>query len=265
MQRHNLWCGWSNFSQNPIPITWKQCMQCSTSTTSMKATEDIIIDLQNIPASQQVKFFKWVQELQSGKRINFSSLMNMLKLSIVNNQHASRARNMERDGLNWQHDIPPEWHDRRGQNNLPGWGRARIAATSADQHTEQKGFFIWEVRPHGHRSSASQYNNISIFAACPKAAQRTRDWNPTPGWDTFAGIFYSREVCSRRPNWLYLVPIFLGTEEAGHWCLIAIFKQRRLRTAAVLDLLGSGNANSIKGKLISQTFKPYRGHVGWLD
>lgn len=106
-----------------------------------------------------------------------------------------------------------------------------------------------------------QFCSQGVFVACTEAVERIANWNTTQGWESFARIFYNRNVITRRPNGLYLIPIL----ENSHWYLIAIFKRRRFRVAAVIDSLGRGSIDSQVTNLISQAFKPNRGNMRWMN
>jgi len=108
-----------------------------------------------------------------------------------------------------------------------------------------------------------KYKDKSIYIACPEAAQIITSWNPNEGWSRFARIFYSAQVCHRKPNGLYIIPVFSGETTSGHWSVIAIQKHRRRRVAVILDSLGKGSLNAPIIRLISQAFQPTRGRVLW--
>lgn len=110
-----------------------------------------------------------------------------------------------------------------------------------------------------------KYKNKNIYIACPEAAQIITSWNPSEGWSRFARIFYSIQVCHRKPNGLYVIPVFSGETTSGHWSVIAIQKRRRHRVAVILDSLGKGSLNTPIVKLISQAFQPNRGQVIWKN
>jgi len=86
------WCGSSNFSPNTISIQRKQCLRCSLFTTSMKATNSILINLQEIQSHKQVKITKLLQEQKRKRNIDFTSLIHMLKTYIPSNVQFKRAQ-----------------------------------------------------------------------------------------------------------------------------------------------------------------------------
>ena len=103
------------------------------------------------------------------------------------------------------------------------------------------------------------YKEGNVYVACPEAAQIISSWTPNEGWCRFARIFYSNQVCHRKPDGLYIIPIFSGETTSGHWSVIAIQKTRREQMAVILDSLGRGSLNTPIVKLISHAFKPHRG------
>lgn len=110
----------------------------------------------------------------------------------------------------------------------------------------------------------SKYASGSIFIASPEAYLTITQWEPIRGWDTFARTFRSTTVINRRPNGHYLIPIFSGPEEAGHWYLIVIVKQNNFRKGIVFDSLGTGNLdNNIVLRKLNDIFAPGRGRVHW--
>jgi len=109
------------------------------------------------------------------------------------------------------------------------------------------------------------YREGATYVACPEAAQIISSWNPSEGWCRFARIFYSNLVCNRKPDGLYIIPIFSGETTAGHWSVIAIQKIRRKLTAVILDSLGRGSLNTPTVNLISQAFTPSRGRMEWKN
>ena len=86
------WCHRSNFHPNTIPATRKQCLRCSLFTTAMKSTAKILIDIQHKETSIHMKFAKLLKEKNRQKKIDFTSLMNMLKKYIPTNEQFSRAQ-----------------------------------------------------------------------------------------------------------------------------------------------------------------------------
>ena len=109
-----------------------------------------------------------------------------------------------------------------------------------------------------------RHKDQNIFIACPEAAQIIEKWNPNEGWARFARIFYSINVCHRKPNGLYLIPIFSGDNEAGHWKVAAVEKSGGQRKAALLDSLGTGQLEDPVIRLITQAFSPNRGSISWI-
>jgi len=104
-----------------------------------------------------------------------------------------------------------------------------------------------------------KFQSNSTYIACSNASEMIATWNSSQGWPRFARMFYNRHVCHSKPNGLYLIPMF----ESGHWYLVAIYKNRRIRKAAILDSLGSGNIHNTLHETISAAFTHNRGQPTW--
>ena len=86
------WCSKSNFHPNSIPATRKQCLRCSLFVTAMKSAASLLIDIQQMEATIQIKFITILREKSRKKRIEFTSLMNMLKKFVPTNEQFTRAQ-----------------------------------------------------------------------------------------------------------------------------------------------------------------------------
>jgi len=104
-----------------------------------------------------------------------------------------------------------------------------------------------------------KFQSVDIYIACSNASEMMASWSSSQGWPRFARIFYNHHVCHSKPNGLYLIPMF----ESNHWYLVAVYKNRRVRQAAVIDSLGSGNACSTLHNIISDAFTHSRGRPTW--
>jgi len=379
-KENKRWCASSNFQPNSIVVKRKQCARCSVFITAMKATSDILIDIQSIPTANQHKIFILLQQLSKQHRIVFSSLMNMLKLHIPSSKHFIGAQfirksrptekwkrickllinlanqtqdtkmdkghisvtiqtwisditttiqnkniELKEDGAFLKQCIKTSPTTRPSPNQSPAerskedtmspiiivdipnispnknvstactpCSSPQNPSTSSSEHppiieiienTQQTvnevssedeeerelllyarinilnrnvflagSVILMAIEVIRHRFSAN-----NVFAACTEAAQRIETWNPTQGWERFARIFYNSNVCNRRPDGVYLIPIF----HASHWHLIAVYKKRRFRKAVVIDSMGTGERHSRVTNLISEAFKPNRGSVHW--
>jgi len=116
--------------------------------------------------------------------------------------------------------------------------------------------YATEVLRHKHRDS-------NIFIACPEASEIINNWEANQGWERFARIFRSREASFRKPNGLYLIPVFSGDIVQGHWHVIAITKRGADRRGYVFDSLGIGSDRTKLTKLIEAAFVPGRGSIRW--
>jgi len=114
-----------------------------------------------------------------------------------------------------------------------------------------------EVLRHTHKES-------NIFIANPEASEIIDKWEANQGWERFARIFRSSEACFRKPNGLYVIPVFSGDSTLGHWHIIAIVKRGEDRRGYIFDSLGTGCARTRLVTLIETAFAPGRGTVRWV-
>jgi len=103
----------------------------------------------------------------------------------------------------------------------------------------------------------------NIFIAGSGAANIIQQWNINQGWFNFARIFSSHEAAHRKPNGLYIIPIFSGETSGGHWHTLVIEKTTSSKKGFVIDSLGTGSTRSEIIQNISSAFAPGRGSVVW--
>jgi len=385
------WCPHNNFHPNMITINRKQCLRCSLFTTAMKTTLSMLIELENNSESIQLKFLKKLRQSGNKRKIDYSSLMTMLKEYIPSHKQFERAQYISkyRPTEKWKkicrlllelskndtettttgasntnplstwiadmeqtlnikntelktdalflrncmkefQSVPahPPFHSTKGPSTtlantqhstiLPNQTKTpaptspiRKADTVLRSESTEKNIIAIHCSPDIESSDnikgttsttvptqssqediegilrakislmnrrlytagsiilmaieviRSKYKNENIFIACTEAAQIIEQWNPNEGWARFARIFYSNDVCNRKPNGLYLLPIFSGNNDSGHWKVAAIEKKRGQRRATLLDSLGTGNLADPVIQLISQAFSPNRGTISW--
>jgi len=68
--------------------------------------------------------------------------------------------------------------------------------------------------------------NSNIFIAGSGAVNIIQQWNINQGWFNFARIFASNVAAHRKPDGLYIIPVFSGDTSRGHWHTLAIEKNR---------------------------------------
>jgi len=110
----------------------------------------------------------------------------------------------------------------------------------------------------------SKYSSSGVFIASPEAYLTITQWEPIQGWQAFARTFRSNTAMNHRPNGHYLIPIFSGPEEAGHWYLVVIIKQTNFKKGVIFDSIGNGNVhNNTILHTLNDIFAPGRGRVYW--
>ena len=108
-----------------------------------------------------------------------------------------------------------------------------------------------------------EYLGQNIFIAGSGAANIIQQWNINQGWFNFARIFSSHEAAHRKPDGLYIIPIFSGETSGGHWHTLVIEKTPSRKRGFVIDSLGTGSTRSSIIGNISSAFAPGRGSVTW--
>jgi len=105
-----------------------------------------------------------------------------------------------------------------------------------------------------------------IFIANTQASHIISTWDSNHGWQRFARIFNNHRVTHRKPNGLYLIPIFAGEVSRGHWYLLVVDKSTRKKEGFIIDSLGTGNKNSNIIRKVSDAFTPGRGFsINWSN
>jgi len=103
----------------------------------------------------------------------------------------------------------------------------------------------------------------NIFIANADASVAMAGWEKSKGWAAFAGSFRSVYVSSNKPNGVYLIPIFSGPSEAGHWTLAVIHKQTKSCRGWIIDSLGTGNTSSNLARTIKEAFSKSKIKCRW--
>ena len=103
-----------------------------------------------------------------------------------------------------------------------------------------------------------------IYIASTQASHIISTWEPNHGWHRFARIFNNHRVTHRKPNGLYLIPIFAGDVSRGHWFLLVVEKSAGAKKGFVIDSLGTGNTTTSVTQKISDAFAPGRSSpINW--
>ena len=104
------------------------------------------------------------------------------------------------------------------------------------------------------RLKAPQHTYIAV----PSATSIISDLAMEFLWEDFAIMFRSEEVCKKKPNGTYLIPIFSGTNDSGHWSFVAVHKEFNQRRMWVMDSLGTGHMGAPVMKIIKKAFSSGR-------
>jgi len=92
-----------------------------------------------------------------------------------------------------------------------------------------------------------------------------RTWTPFKGWQIIARHFRSITVLIGKPHGVYIIPIFSGNTNSGHWNIAVIWKRSNSCKGWMLDSLGQGNTNSIEAKAIKKIFSRARLRCCWQE
>jgi len=107
------------------------------------------------------------------------------------------------------------------------------------------------------------YQNHDIFIANGLANVTIENWNQTLGWERFGRIFGTRRATFTKPNGTYLIPIFSGGIDAGHWHLVVVHKTGRFHRGWIIDSLGKGKVDTTISPKIKSAFTTNRGRLEW--
>jgi len=106
------------------------------------------------------------------------------------------------------------------------------------------------------RQNAKQHN---IFIAHGLANINILAWGPTQGWERFSRIFNSRVASFRKPNRVYIIPVF----QSGHWYITIVRKMNRRFEGWTLDsLMNRENGDDLRNR-IQEAFTGSRGNMNW--
>ena len=105
----------------------------------------------------------------------------------------------------------------------------------------------------------------NVYIANTGISTDLRTWTPVQGWQIIARHFRSVTVLIGKPHGVYLIPIFSGNTNSGHWNIAVIWKRSTSCKGWMLDSLGQGNTNSIEAKNIKNIFSRARLRCCWQE
>jgi len=106
---------------------------------------------------------------------------------------------------------------------------------------------------------------FNVFIAHPDAYLTIEAWEINFGWGNFARIFSSQRVLDQKPMGVYMIPLFSGNDNKGHWNTLVIEKRRNCCQAWLIDSLGSSELDLNLKEKIRRAFLPGRGRFIWTD
>jgi len=106
------------------------------------------------------------------------------------------------------------------------------------------------------RQSTKQHD---IFIAHGLANINKLAWGPTQGWERFSRIFNSRVASFRKPNGVYIIPVF----QSGHWYITIVRKMNRFFEGWTLDSLQNREDGDDMRNRIQEVFTGSRGNINW--
>jgi len=109
-----------------------------------------------------------------------------------------------------------------------------------------------------------RFQDLNIFIAHGLANIVIEGWNQTLGWERFGRIFETRNAIFSKPNGTYLIPIFSGGNNAGHWHLVVVQKTSRFHQGWIIDSLGQSGIDSAVTSKIKDAFTSNRGRMTWI-
>jgi len=108
------------------------------------------------------------------------------------------------------------------------------------------------------------FRTRDLYIASAEASNQIASWRVNQDWTSFAKIFGSRALIENKLNGTYLIPMFSGETNSGHWflCVVQKIGQRKMRAWCV-DSLGRGNIRADIKLKIETAFAPGRAKLSW--
>jgi len=110
------------------------------------------------------------------------------------------------------------------------------------------------------------YHEHPVFIATSAASDTINNLTLTDNWQHFARIFGRTNIdaTTRKPNAIYMIPIYSGASNFGHWTLAIIHKWNHHCSAWIIDSLGGTNLNSPQANTIARMFSSSRITFNWV-
>jgi len=105
--------------------------------------------------------------------------------------------------------------------------------------------------------------SAEIFIADTFISTLLQNWNNNLAWERVAVAFRNKTVISRKPNGVYIIPIFTGCSSQGHWSTAVVYKETSCSKGWILDSLGNSNLDSNPAKAIKSIFTTGRRNFRW--
>jgi len=105
----------------------------------------------------------------------------------------------------------------------------------------------------------------NIFIAHADCYLTIRNWRPQQQWQEFARIFSSQRVIDEKPLGLYILPIFSGDNNQGHWHIIVIERRSNCCQGWHIDSLGVASDQRTIQDILHKAFLPGRGRFIWTE
>jgi len=103
-----------------------------------------------------------------------------------------------------------------------------------------------------------------VYVANADASSFIQRWRKSDGWLLFSRCFSSTYVTNNKPHGIYIIPIFSGSNERGHWTFIVVEKAKKQCRAWLLDSLGRGDTNSDICKNVKIAFSRAKLRCRWM-
>jgi len=84
-------------------------------------------------------------------------------------------------------------------------------------------------------------------------------------WQIIAEAFRSPDVILRKPDGVYIIPIFTGNDLHGHWSVSVVCKQRKSCKAWILDSMGSADRKEKEIQAVKTIFSNSKRKCRWID
>jgi len=235
--------GQANKPQTTEMKNHQQCNNCNTLRKPKSTLEEI---QKNLPStSSKTQQCTPTIKVCSAKRIINSQKAITIDLVEECDQEINESKGKENVGFSTTEEEEMKCRQRLNVMNRRSWmqGKQLDLAVVALRH---------------------EHKNSNIFIAGSGAADIIGQWTRIQGWFNFARIFASHSAAHRKPDGLYIIPIFSGETRGGHWHTLVIEKTGASKRGFVIDSLGTG---SVKSEVITNITNAFattrRGTMEW--